>query len=97
MNNQPLNLPQEITIRTVSEVKNLLTDILNQEGCITLNAEPVSRIDTVGLQLLLAFEQTVANEGRNAQLLNASETILKVSQTLGLSLMLTGEQIDDSE
>jgi anti-anti-sigma factor len=96
MNTLSFSLPPEITIKTVSEVKEQLNELLNQAGAVTLDAENISRIDTVGLQLLLAFSRQLVAQERSSQICRASPTLVKVAATLGLSTVLAIDAINES-
>ncbi len=53
-----VTMPDEITIYTVSELKDALSPLLHQGNELELNLAAVSEIDSAGLQLLLAAKKT---------------------------------------
>ncbi|XOV83183.1 MAG: lipid asymmetry maintenance protein MlaB [bacterium] len=96
MNTVVFRLPADVTIRTVSDLKSELGGLLHQIGHVNLDAQDISRIDAIGLQLILIFRRHLAAEKRNVHISNASASLLKVATTLGLATAIADDATDES-
>ena len=59
-----LELASVCTLREAAEFKSHLMAEVGQEGDVEIDATHVGKIDTAGLQLLLAFVREIESEGR---------------------------------
>ena len=59
-----LELASVCTLREAAEFKNQLLAQVAQPGDVDIDASRVGKIDTAGLQLLLAFVRQLDTEGR---------------------------------
>ena len=78
-------LPDEITIYTVSELKEALSPLLHQGRELELNLAAVSEIDSAGLQLLLAAKKTALLQGTSLALVWHSHVVLELLELYQLS------------
>jgi anti-anti-sigma factor len=80
-----VTLPDEITIYTVSELKDALSPLLHQERELELDLAAVSEIDSAGLQLLLAAKKTAQQQGYSLSLAWHSHAVLELLELCQLS------------
>ncbi|MEH8160009.1 STAS domain-containing protein [Aeromonas veronii] len=80
-----VTMPDEITIYTVSELKDALSPLLHQGNELELNLATVSEIDSAGLQLLLAAKKTALQQGSSLALVWHSHVVLELLELCQLS------------
>ncbi len=78
-------LPAELTIVQVEECKSQFIEFINENEKITLDDSNVSRIDTVGLQLLVTAVTYIANQKKQLIWRNQSSIISQGVKSLGIN------------
>lgn len=85
-NNQTIQVPQELGMPNVDGFKEELSKFLASDaGEYTLDASEVTRIDTAGIQLLLAFVRELEHQARAVHWHEPSPVILNAAHTLAVS------------
>ncbi|MEY4748654.1 MAG: hypothetical protein RIQ60_868 [Pseudomonadota bacterium] len=80
-------LPGELTIYSVGEVRQALLDWLDGApagAALGVNAEQVLDVDGAGVQLLCSLGALLDRQGRGWRIENASDTLARAFETLGL-------------
>ncbi len=80
--------PQQLNITMIESFKHSLQSALDQGGVCTVDASAVERIDSTGLQLLIAFEQAIQKQGGELKISDPSEVFQTTANTLGLNHLL---------
>lgn len=78
-------LDAQCTLRECIALKSSLAEALALGGDLTLDGSAVQRIDTAGLQLLLAMQRQLQTEHRALQWTAASSELREVAGQLGLA------------
>ncbi|MEW6991731.1 lipid asymmetry maintenance protein MlaB [Colwelliaceae bacterium 6441] len=78
-------LPDELTIAQVEEYKSQFIDFINKNDVIELDDSQVNRIDTVGIQLLLAAVIYIAAQNKSLVWQNKSLIISQSIKQLGIN------------
>lgn len=79
-----LDLPAEITIQNVTQLKADWQMLIGQMPLLTIDAAAVQRIDTAGVQLLLAFVQEAEAKQSTIKWKDCPDPMLEVVDLLGL-------------
>jgi phospholipid transport system transporter-binding protein len=79
-----LILGADCTLREAGNLKSRLLAAEPGSNGVTLDGRAVERIDTAGLQLLVAFARREAASGRPVAWVSASDELLGASARLGL-------------
>ncbi len=77
-------LPAELTISQVQACKNQLLELIDESDEIYLDDSDVVRIDTLGVQLLLASVHYIASKNKVLHWQSTSSVIIKSIEQLGL-------------
>ena len=91
---EPLSLPDELTIYSVGEwAPRLRAHLANAadngaQDAFRVDAAAVREVDAAGVQLLLALANTLAREQRVLQLAAPSESLARACTALGASALL---------
>lgn len=87
-----IKLQNQLNIRYVSELKEVLQAKLDAGSPVVIDASEVEAVDGAAVQLLVAFSQHAAVEGCEIEWLNPSEDFLSAARLTGLNeaLGLTG-------
>jgi len=80
-----IKLQSELNIRQVAELKDQLSEALNADVDIVLDASDVETVDAAALQLLLAFVQQAVLKQRSVKWGELSEGFLSAVKLMGLS------------
>ena len=80
-----LALPDELSIANALEWKKRLSDLLQKEPPLSLNAAELSRVDTAAIQLLAAFVIEVKSSNIEFSWVEPSEMLKSTAQRLGMS------------
>lgn len=80
-----LRLPSQCVIRDAGQLQALLVAQLEQGMPVRLDAGQVERIDTAGLQLLVAFVRDRRKRARAVTWHRCSESLTRAASMLGLS------------
>jgi ABC-type transporter Mla MlaB component len=83
-----LVLDAQCTLRECIALKGNLAEALALGGAVQLDGGSVQRIDTAGLQLLLAMQRQLQAEHRDLQWTRVSRELRDVAQQLGLDATL---------
>ena len=79
-----IKLPAELTIAQVEECKSKILQQVENSDVILLDDSEVVRIDTVGIQLLLALVTHVSAQNKELQWQSCSPVIQESVKQLGL-------------
>jgi anti-anti-sigma regulatory factor len=80
-----IKLPSDLTIAQVDEYQAQILPLINQENIITIDDSDLSRIDTIGVQFILAVVTYVIAQGKEI-VWESKSTILRDSiKQLGVS------------
>jgi anti-anti-sigma regulatory factor len=79
-----LKLPAELTIAKVAECKEDMLKIIDENNEIILDDSAVVRIDTIGLQMLLATVTYITAQNKSLQWKCQSDAIKDSVKLLGL-------------
>ena len=85
MNNSVILLPSELTIVQAEEVKNQLLTAINEHDEVSIDDSQLVRIDTLGLQLLLAFVIHVTSKNKQLNWQCQSNVIKESVKQLGIN------------
>lgn len=85
-NKMVVKMPDEITIYTVSELKDALSPLIYRGGELELDLAAVSEIDSAGLQLLLAAKKTAVQQGSLLKLVWHSNAMLELLELCQLTV-----------
>jgi phospholipid transport system transporter-binding protein len=80
-----LILPPSLTIAEVGALKGSLDALLAGAAPLTLDGRGVTRADTAGVQLLLAFAREAEARGRRFTWAGFSSTLAEVARRLDLA------------
>jgi len=86
-----LNLPSELTIYAVAELRPqwLAWMAAADDDALCADAADVSEIDGAGLHLVLSLARALERDGRTLAVQNPSATFDAACRTLGLDALLT--------
>jgi len=87
-------LPPQLTITQIEECKAALLTCIDENETITLNSDDVEKIDTLGIQLLLAAITYVAAQNKELIWLCNSPVIENGVKQLGLNEALLNKYIN---
>jgi len=87
------DLPSQLTIAQVEECKAELLTFIDANESVALNSSNVEKIDTVGIQLLLAVVTYIAAQNKELTWQCKSVVIQNVVQQLGLKEALLTQYI----
>lgn len=82
---QTIRLPAELDISRVAEMQADLKAGLGSDGECELDALNVSRVDTSGVQMILAFMRSAQARGVSVRLANPPEHLVLAIAKLGLT------------
>lgn len=78
-------LPSEITIAQVDACKTQLIDYINENDEVAFDDSDVTRIDTVGIQLLLCAVTYIASQNKSLSWSIQSSMIIQSIKQLGIN------------
>jgi len=78
-------LPEALVLQTAAAVYPDFEQALDREGDLRIDAGAVTRVDTAGMQLLLALAHSARQRGRKLEIQNAGELIVGKAKILGFS------------
>ncbi len=81
-------LAAECTIADASALKGHLAKLLDESGIVTIDVSAVQRIDTAGLQIIIAFVRERESQGRQVQWRGHAPALANAAGLLGLSALL---------
>lgn len=82
-----LNLGSELTIRTVSEMKQQIDSKLSDDEEIVLDAEEMIKIDMAGLQMLYSLKHCLEKTGHHIKWVGTSTVINDSAEMIGMPLL----------
>jgi ABC-type transporter Mla MlaB component len=83
-----LALAAECMVRDASSLKDSLAALLDEPHPITLDITALQRIDTAGLQVIMAFVRERAGHGRSVEWNGTAPALTSAAQLLGLTSLL---------
>lgn len=83
-----LQLPEHLTILEISEWQEAMGALLAVSPELQIDVSPLTRIDTAGLQLLLAVVQEAQAKGGSVQWVGVSDILSQSAHWLGMSSVL---------
>lgn len=84
---EAINLGSELTIKTVSEVKEKIANLMAADIEIVINAEEMIKIDTAGLQLLYSLKEALNQTGHHIKWIGTSTVINDSAEIIGMPLL----------
>lgn len=91
----PTPLPEELSIFCAAELQALLRQLLADTATdpqapdtLVLDAAQVAEVDAAGVQLLLSLSNSLLRDGRQLQIVEASQTLRQACQRLGAGWLL---------
>ncbi len=81
-------LSAECTIAESAPLQADLSRLLNKDTPVTLDAKELQRIDTAGMQVIVAFVRERNASGRQVEWRNTPPTLLSAARLLGLGTLL---------
>ena len=79
-----VELPENLTIASVETLHEQLEPLLNAGNDVMLKAAGVTRVDTAGLQTLLAFHKALVTRSLRLSWSAPSQPLLETAEQLGL-------------
>jgi anti-anti-sigma regulatory factor len=83
-----VSLPGDCTIRDASVLHRMLLEALHLKGPVSIDGSAVERVDTSGLQLLLAFVRDRRHAGRQSAWAKRSTALSAAVELSGLATQL---------
>lgn len=83
-----LELPSNMTIASVEALHETMEPLVLEHQDVVVKASEVERIDTAGLQLLLAFQQEITKHDLSVEWQEPSEALLEAATLIGLQKTL---------
>ena len=77
-------LPSELVINSVSELKTILLDLLSKQPTIELDVSSVIRADTASIQLLCSLQKNLAETQQKIVWHGKSDALLSAAKTIGV-------------
>jgi len=81
-------LSAECTVSEAASLKERLAPLLEESQPVTLDVNAVQRVDTAGLQVIMAFVRERAGRGRTVEWQGAAPALTGAAQLLGLTSLL---------
>ena len=83
---------EALTIANVADLHSRLTKALDKSSTIELDTHEVEKVDTAGLQLLVALNQELEKSSGHLTWKNPSDALSEAIQTTGMAPYLTFNQ-----
>jgi ABC-type transporter Mla MlaB component len=83
-----LALAAECTVSDAGSLKERLASLLEEPQAVTLDVTALQRIDTAGLQVIIAFVRERAGHGRLVQWQGTAPVLATAAHLLGLTSLL---------
>ncbi|GLX86547.1 hypothetical protein tloyanaT_28000 [Thalassotalea loyana] len=77
-------LPSELIINDIDDLKLAVTQDYLESTELVIDSSALTRIDTIGVQFLLAFVQKRTNKNNKTEWQNLSEILLASLESLGI-------------
>lgn len=78
-----MRLPESLTIMEVADWYPQFVAATSASSALALDGSALGRLDSAGVQLLLAYAKTLSENGQCIQWSEVSETLLTVTHSLG--------------
>lgn len=88
-------LPADLTIAQVDVCKTQLIEFINEHDEISLDDSDVSRIDTVGIQLILAIINYIISQNKTLNWKVTSSIIRQSVIALGINETVLNQYLDE--
>ncbi|QOL24769.1 STAS domain-containing protein [Thalassotalea sp. LPB0316] len=82
---QTWTLPSELIINDIDDIKSLASQQYLESVDLVIDSTHLTRIDTIGVQFLLAFVQKRTNNNYKTRWQNLSEILLQSLEQLGIA------------
>lgn len=79
-----VDLPKQLTITNVKEVKKQLDEALSQNMSLKIDASTLENVDTAGIQLLLAIKEHARNSGIGVAIDHLQSPVTAYGNAIGL-------------
>lgn len=80
-----INLPIELTISEVDEYLREIQPVINENSLITIDDSKLERIDTIGVQFILAVITYILAQGKELSWQSTSKIFQDSVQQLGIN------------
>jgi len=80
-----LKLPSELTIAQVEEYRVEVQAIIDENEVITIDDSKLARIDTIGVQFILAIVTYILAQGKTLQYQSTSTVLQESIKQLGIN------------
>jgi len=80
-----LTLAEEMSIYSISNLKQELSKDMGSYQILNLNLQHVEEIDSAGIQLLLALDKELSQKNKSLTLISVSGAVNKLIESYGLS------------
>ncbi len=84
---EAINLGSELTIKTVTIVKEQIEERLSSDEDIVINADEMIKIDTAGLQLLYSLKESLSKTGHHIKWIGTSTVINDSAEIIGMPVL----------
>jgi anti-anti-sigma regulatory factor len=85
MTSYTIHCPQHLNITMVEGFRESLQAALDTSGECILNISLVEKVDSVGMQILIVFQEAMEKQGGVVRYKGESEVFMKTASILGLS------------
>ena len=93
MSKTVFDLPGNLTISTAEALHEELEPLLLKDNDIVVNGDNVVRVDTAGLQLMLAFKNALAKRNLGFSWKGFSTALFESAQQIGLTQLLALDSV----
>ena len=83
-----IRLPSQFTIRQIEDAYQRCEEALRDSGVLRIDVSDVSKIDTAGLQLLLALKQELATQQLTLEWVAVNDVVRDAASMLGIADLL---------
>lgn len=80
-----LQLPSELTIAQVEEYRIEIQPIIDENETITIDDSKLARIDTIGVQFILAVVTYISAQGKTLEYQSTSKVLKESVNQLGIN------------
>jgi len=83
-----IRLPSQFTIRNIEEAYQRCEQALSDSGVLRIDASEVSKIDTAGMQVLLALKKELATQHLALEWVAVNDVVKDAATMLGIRDLL---------
>ncbi|ALO34954.1 hypothetical protein CMT41_09675 [Colwellia sp. MT41] len=80
-----IKFPNDLTIAQVDEYRALIIPLIDDQDVITIDDSELTRIDTIGVQFILAVVTYITAQGKEIKWQSKSSVLKESIQKLGIS------------